>query len=171
MTRDQDLAAPPGDEQDPEIKALEEELRKAQDELTATRDERERQGRALQLKDDIESARQKKAEEVAVSEAERTYGPLGAKVPKLARVDVAGVGMFLVRCPDPIKIKKFYERVQQADESMTLDQTFEVARPFIVYPPKERADQLYAERPLIAEPLAQACLRLGGLKLNKAAGK
>lgn len=171
MSRDEQLDAQGVESDiDPEIQALEEELRRANDELTAVTDQRDRAGRAALLREEIELARQKKAEAEALAEAEKRYGPIGAKRPKIARVDIDGVGMFIVREPEPIKVKRFYEKVQ-SDETMSLDETFEVARPYIVYPPKERADQLYGERPLIATPLSNACLKLGGLALKKASGK
>jgi hypothetical protein len=152
---------------DPELLELEAELRAAKDAAEEAEAARTKVSRMVDLRDQIETNKRRAVEETALQAAIEKHGALGVKI---ARVDVPKMGMFIVSRPDPIKIKRYYEKVQK-DDVLTLDETWETARPYIVFPTRERADQLYAESPLIASSLSNAAMKLAGLRLEAIGGK
>lgn len=160
MSRDEETTA------DPELLELEAELLAAKDAADAAEDARTRASRMVDLRDQIETAKRKVVEEKALADAIASHGALGVKI---ARVDTK-VGMFIVTRPDPIKVKKLYEKAQK-DDVQTLDEAWETARPHIIYPDRARAQQLYEESPLIASSVSSGALKLAGLRLEKVGGK
>lgn len=144
-------------------KGIEEKLAEAR----AKRAELEN-GRAMapvDLEAELERELRTTADLEALNAAETKHGKISAPAPKIAAITTE-LGLVIVKRADVTLFRKFMDQ-----ESTSLAVTETLVVPCVIYPTKDAFERMQREQPAILVDVAQAVMRLAGVRQKSVMGK
>ena len=145
---------------------LEARLAEAQKQREAFRAQHANERRLQELKDSVEAEERALEDEQALHELEQKHGRVGRRI---AYVDTR-LGRIVVKAATGSTVRKFLDENSDPD-NLKMENVRDFVRPQLVYPSRDRFDEIAEELPAIIVKLMSKLLELAGATKEDAKGK